>query len=45
MRKRLLTMALVALSLNVYAQKKSTKWYDNIKFSGYGMLQYQAEDK
>ena len=45
MRKRLLTMALVALSLNVYAQEKSTKWYDNIKFSGYGMLQYQAEDK
>ena len=38
-------MALVALSLNVCAQEKSTKWYDNIKFSGYGMLQYQAEDK
>ena len=45
MKKRLLTMALVALSLNVCAQEKSTKWYDNIKFSGYGMLQYQAEDK
>ncbi len=38
-------MALVALSLNVCAQEKTTKWYDNIKFSGYGMLQYQAEDK
>ena len=45
MKKRILTMALVALSLNVCAQEKSTKWYDNIKFSGYGMLQYQAEDK
>lgn len=45
MKKRLLTMALVALSLNVCAQEKTTKWYDNIKFSGYGMLQYQAEDK
>ena len=38
-------MALVALTLNASAQEKSTKWYDNIKFSGYGMLQYQAEDK
>ncbi len=38
-------MALVALSLNVCAQEKTAKWYDNIKFSGYGMLQYQAEDK
>jgi hypothetical protein len=45
MKKRLLTMALVALSLNVCAQEKTAKWYDNIKFSGYGMLQYQAEDK
>ena len=45
MKKRLFTMALVALTLNASAQEKSTKWYDNIKFSGYGMLQYQAEDK
>ena len=45
MMKRLFTMALVALTLNASAQEKSTKWYDNIKFSGYGMLQYQAEDK
>ena len=45
MKKRLLTMALVAFVLNAYAQEKTTKWYDNIKFSGYGMLQYQAEDK
>ena len=45
MKKRLLTMALVSFVLNAYAQEKTTKWYDNIKFSGYGMLQYQAEDK
>lgn len=38
-------MALVSFVLNAYAQEKTTKWYDNIKFSGYGMLQYQAEDK
>ena len=24
---------------------RSAKWYDNIKFSGYAMLQYQYEDK
>ncbi len=45
MKKRFLAIALVAFSLNICAQEKTTKWYDNIKFSGYGMLQYQAEDK
>ena len=43
--RRLLTAALVATSLACVAQEKSAKWCDNIKFSGYGMLQYQAEDK
>lgn len=43
--KRLLTMILMAITLTANAQEKSTKWYDNIKFSGYGMLQYQATDK
>ena len=42
--KRLLTLVLLALTLTTYAQE-SDKWYDNIKFSGYGMLQYQAQDK
>ena len=39
--KKLLTMALMAASLTANAQE----WYDNFKFSGYAMLQYQAEDK
>ena len=38
-------MALAALVLAANAQEKSTKWYDNLKFSGYGMVQYQASDK
>ncbi|MBO4463721.1 MAG: porin [Prevotella sp.] len=45
MKKTLLTMALAAFTLGASAQEKTTKWYDNLKFSGYGMLQYQAEDK
>ena len=45
MRKTLLTMVLVAFAINVCAQEKTTKWYDNIKFSGYGMVQYQASDQ
>ena len=43
--KKLMTVAFMALALNVNAQEKPAKWYDNIKFSGYGMLQYQFEDK
>ena len=43
--KRLLTAACAAIALTGSAQEQATKWYDNIKFSGYGMLQYQAEDK
>ena len=35
----------MAIALTTNAQEKSTKWYDNIKFSGYSMLQYQATDK
>ena len=38
-----LMAAFVCVSAN--AQEKTNKWYDNIKFSGYGMLQYQAQDK
>ena len=41
--KRLMTVALLAFALTGNAQEK--KWYDNIKFSGYGMIQYQASDK
>ena len=42
--KKLFTLVFLALTLTTYAQE-SNKWYDNFKFSGYGMLQYQAQDK
>ena len=46
MRKRVMTACLLMLVvLSASAQEKPKKWYDNIKFSGYGMLQYQAQDK
>ena len=45
MKRILSTLALAALILAANAQEKSTKWYDNLKFSGYGMVQYQASDK
>lgn len=32
-------------TITMSAQQETSKWYDNFKFSGYGMLQYQAEDK
>ena len=41
-------MVLMALTMNVSAQEKTTievpQWVKNIKFSGYGMIQYQAQD-
>lgn len=45
MRKIFMTMALAVLTLAANAQEKTTKWYDNLKFSGYGMVQYQASDQ
>ena len=45
MKKSLMTMALAVLTLAANAQEKTTKWYDNLKFSGYGMVQYQASDQ
>ena len=47
MKKRLSTLALFVLmvGMSANAQEKTTKWYDNLKFSGYGMLQYQGVDK
>ena len=45
-------MLLAVCTLTASAHEKTadstsrpTKWYDNIKFSGYGMLQYQYEDR
>jgi len=49
--KKLVTLAFMAFALTVQAQdeKKSLievpQWVKNIKVSGYGMLQYQTEDK
>ena len=49
--KKLLTASLLVLafSLTAHAQEKTTtievpQWVKNIKMSGYGMIQYQAED-
>jgi hypothetical protein len=47
--KKLILMAFAAFALTVNAQEKTNEeipqWVKNFKFSGYGMLQYQAEDK
>ena len=50
--KKLMILGLMALgftlTVNAQEDKKTTielpQWVKNIKFSGYGMLQYQAED-
>ena len=46
--KRLMSLALMAIALTANAQEKTTvevpQWVNNIKVSGYGMLQYQAQD-
>ncbi|MCR4584058.1 MAG: OprO/OprP family phosphate-selective porin [Prevotella sp.] len=49
MKKLLLFAFLLGATLTINAQEKKTTtevpaWVKNIKFSGYGMLQYQAED-
>ena len=45
MKKKILTiLALVLTGSAANAQEQPKKWYDNIKFSGYGMLQYQWQD-
>ena len=44
MTKKVLAMLAFALTtLNANAQAK--EWFQNVKFSGYGMLQFQAQDK
>ena len=46
--KKLITLALMAIVLTAHAQEKTTievpQWVKNVKFSGYGMLQYQGSD-
>ena len=45
MKKKLfITCLLVITAMSVSAQQEK-KWYDSFKFSGYGMLQFQTEDK
>ncbi len=43
--KKLFTLVIMTIAMAAQAQEQPKKWYDNIKFSGYGMLQYQFEDK
>ncbi|MBQ8047093.1 MAG: porin [Prevotella sp.] len=46
MRKRLIMLLMVSASLATQAQEKSVPaWINNVKLSGYGMVQYQASDK
>ena len=45
MKKKLFITSLLLLAvLNIHAQQDK-KWYDTFKLSGYGMLQYQYQDK
>ena len=47
--KKLMTLAFMAIAVTANAQEKTTievpQWVKNIKFSGYGMLQYQGTDQ
>ena len=50
MKKLMTVAAFMVLALTIQAQEKKAtievpQWVKNIKVSGYGMLQYQAEDK
>ena len=45
MRNRFILLCLLALATVSAQAQNEKKWYDNIKFSGYGMLQYQGDDK
>ena len=46
-KKVLITCMLLFAVLNIQAQQaqQDKKWYDTFKFSGYGMLQYQYQDR
>ena len=45
MRKKLLVLVLSLCAVVAANAQESKKWYDTFKFSGYGMLQYQGQDK
>ena len=38
-KKTMLALMMFAVGLTASAQEKTSKWYDNIKFSGYGITQ------
>ena len=44
-KKTTLALLMIITGLTASAQEKTNKWYDNVKFSGYGITQYQMEDK
>ena len=44
-KKMTLVLLVMFVSLGASAQEKAKKWYDTMKFSGYGITQYQMEDK
>ena len=44
-KKITLLLLMTAFVMTASAQEKPKMWYDNLKFSGYGMLQYQGQDK
>ena len=45
MTKKLFLLLTLATAIGLTAGAQEKKWYDNTKLSGYGMLQYQGEDK
>lgn len=45
MKKLFLTLALTAIIMTAGAQGTAPKWINNVKLSGYGMLQYQSVDQ
>lgn len=43
--KKVILIALVAVSLTTQAQEKKASWFNNVKLSGYGMTQYQYSSR
>ena len=43
--KRTYILALFIITVMITNGQEQKKWYDNIHFSGYGMVQYQASDQ
>ncbi len=45
MKRFIVLMVLASVTFSANAQENAPKWTDNFKLSGYGILQYQGEDK